>query len=105
VWRLGGRIQLVSGTPYTPRATMTNPDPARFSENLPLFFQLDLRADRTWQRDWGLINFYADIQNVTNYSNVEAREQVPTDNEHPNGIKELHGLPIAPFIGVEFVPK
>ncbi|HET9988085.1 MAG TPA: TonB-dependent receptor [Kofleriaceae bacterium] len=105
VWRLGARIQLVSGTPYTPLTTATNPNPPRLSENLPMFFQLDLRADRTWQRDWGLINFYADIQNATNYSNVEAREQVTVDGQHPDGINELHGLPIAPFIGVEFVPK
>ncbi|MEO6771811.1 MAG: TonB-dependent receptor, partial [Kofleriaceae bacterium] len=104
-WRLGARLQLVSGTPYTPISTPTDPHPPRFSANLPWFFQLDLRADRTWQRDWGLINFYADIQNATNYSNVEAREQVMPDADHPDGIDELHGLPIAPFIGVEFVPK
>jgi hypothetical protein len=70
-----------------------------------MFFQLDFRADRTWKRDWGLINFYADIQNATNYQNVEARELVDLSEEHPTGVNELHGLPIAPFIGVEFVPK
>jgi hypothetical protein len=105
LWRLGGRIQLVSGTPYTDPVTLTNPYPPLFAENLPMFFQLDLRADRTWKRDWGLINFYADIQNATNYTNVEAREQVMPDADHPNGYNELHGLPIAPFIGFEFVPK
>ncbi len=104
-WRLGARIQLVSGTPYTPLTTPTNPDPARFSANLPLFFQLDLRADRTWKRCWGLINFYADIQNATNYGNVEAREVASSDSPTPNGYSDLPGLPIAPFIGVEFVPK
>ena len=104
-WRLGARIQLVSGTPYTPLTTPTNPDPERFSANLPLFFQLDLRADRSWKRPWGLISFYADIQNATNYGNVEAREVVQVDNDHPNGYSDLPGLPIAPFIGVEFVPK
>jgi hypothetical protein len=104
-WRLGGRIQLVSGTPYTLPTTLTNPYPPRFAENLPMFFQLDVRVDRTWKREWGLINFYADIQNATNYENVEAREQVMPDVDHPNGYNELHGLPIAPFIGFEFVPK
>jgi hypothetical protein len=104
-WRFGARIQLVSGTPYTPLTTPTNPDPARFSANLPLFFQLDVRADRSWKRPWGLISFYADIQNATNYGNVEAREVVQVDNDHPNGYSDLPGLPIAPFIGVEFVPK
>ena len=104
-WRFGARIQIVSGTPYTPLTTPTNPNPERFSETLPLFFQLDLRADRTWKRPWGLINFYADIQNATNYGNVEAREIVDVSNDHPNGYSDLPGLPIAPFIGVEFVPK
>jgi hypothetical protein len=105
VWRLGARIQLVSGTPYTPIPTPTNPNPAQYSANLPTFFQLDLRADRTWRRAWGLINFYADIQNATNYGNVESRQVVDTDVAHPNGYRDLPGLPIAPFIGVEFVPK
>jgi len=104
VWRLGARIQLVSGIPYTPLMTPTNPNPAQFSANLPMFVQLDVRADRTWQRDWGLINFYADIQNATNYGNVESREIVD-DDQHPSGYSDLPGLPIAPFIGVEFVPK
>lgn len=103
-WRFGARIQLVSGAPYTPQSFTTAPAPY-LSESLPMFFQLDLRADRTWVRDWGLINFYADIQNATNYQNVEARELVDTSDVHPNGINELHGLPIAPFIGVEWVPK
>jgi hypothetical protein len=105
VWRFGARIQLVSGIPYTPFMTPTNPNPGVFSESLPWFFQLDLRADRTWKRDWGLINFYADIQNSTNYANVESREYVGPDDQHPNSYSDLPGLPIAPFIGVEFVPK
>ncbi|HEY0252728.1 MAG TPA: TonB-dependent receptor, partial [Kofleriaceae bacterium] len=106
-WRFGARVQLVSGIPYTPFTTPTNPNPPRFSETLPTFFQLDVRADRTWQRDWGLINFYADIQNVLDWPNVEAREIVDdtTLAGHPNGYSDLPGLPIAPFIGVEFVPK
>ena len=95
----------MSGTPYTPINDADEPDPPQFSENLPMFFQLDLRADRTWKRPWGLINFYADIQNATNYGNVEAREVVDVANDHPNGYSDLPGLPIAPFIGVEFVPK
>lgn len=105
-WRLGARLQLVSGTPYTTIATTTNPNPARFSENLPMFFQLDLRADRTWQRGWGTITCYADIQNATNYHNVESRQVVDqASSEHPNGYSDLPGLPIAPFIGVELVPR
>ncbi len=103
-WRFGARVQLVSGIPWTPYSPTIAPNVMLYSENLPMFFQLDLRADRTWQRDWGLINFYADIQNATNYPNVESRE-VKVDAAHPNGISDLPGLPIAPSIGVEFVPQ
>jgi hypothetical protein len=101
-WRLGARIQLVSGVPYSPSmltgdAVVQQP----WAANLPWFFQLDLRADRRWHRAWGDINFYIDIQNATNRSNVEGREY---DGE-VMGDKDIPGLPIVPFLGVEFIPK
>ncbi len=97
-WTLGARVQLVSGMPYTP-AQLADEGPAPpFSANLPIFFQLDLRADHRWHRSWGDINFYADIQNATDYSNVEGREL-------SDGVeKDIPGLPIAPFVGVEWIP-
>ena len=58
-----------------------------------------------WHRCWGDVNLYFDIQNVTNRRNVEGREFVSTD-EHQDGIdRDIPGLPIVPFIGVEFVPN
>ena len=93
-WRIGARIQLVSGDPYTP--TIDGVPQAPFSANLPWFFQLDLRADRRWHRCWGDINLYIDIQNATNRSNIEGRDTFTNT--------DVAGLPIAPFIGVEFLP-
>ena len=90
-WRVGARVHVVSGTPLAPP----------LSGNLPMFFQLDVRADRKWPQCWGDVTFYADIQNITNRRNIEGR--VFDDEELV--IKESRGLPIAPFIGVEFLPK
>jgi outer membrane receptor protein involved in Fe transport len=90
-WRVGARLHVVSGTPLPPP----------LSGNLPLFVQIDVRADRKWPQCWGDVNFYADIQNVTNRRNVEGRN-FDTDELV---IKESRGLPIAPFIGVELIPN
>jgi hypothetical protein len=90
-WRLGARVQLVSGTPATPP----------LEGNLPVFFQLDVRADRKWPQCWGDVNLYIDIQNATNRRNVEGRAIDMTTSE----VEEQRGLPIAPFIGVEMIPK
>jgi len=71
-----------------------------WASNLPAYVSLDLRADRRWHRCWGDINLYIDIQNATNRSNVEGREfdfDLFADEDIP-------GLPIIPFIGVEFLP-
>ena len=108
-WRVGARIQAVSGVPYTPSPiTQIGVDPPPvppFSASLPWFFQLDLRADRRWHRCWGDVNLYIDIQNATNRANIEGREP-GVDGNHPIGPdKDIPGLPIAPFIGVEFLPK
>jgi len=102
-WRFGARLQVVSGNPYSP--SRYDPllgdvvqDP--WASNLPAYVSLDLRADRRWHRCWGDINLYIDIQNATNRSNVEGREfdfDLFADEDIP-------GLPIIPFIGVEFLP-
>jgi hypothetical protein len=106
-WRLGARVQLTSGNPYSPTTNFGDIVPVQrpFAGRLPPFFHLDLRADRHWQRDWGAINLYFDIMNVTNRRNVEGRE-FAIDNEHPRGYdKDIPGLPIVPFIGVELIPN
>ncbi|MCX5744404.1 MAG: hypothetical protein NT062_18090, partial [Proteobacteria bacterium] len=100
-WRLGARVQAVSGVPYSPqRLVHGTVQQVPWAGNLPTFVALDLRADRRWHRCWGDINFYVDLQNATNRRNVEGRELADdgfTETDVP-------GLPIIPFIGVEFLP-
>lgn len=105
-WRLGARVQIVSGNPYTKERL----DPsggtvseAPFRARLPVFYSVDVRADRRWHRCWGDIVFYIDIQNVTNHRNVEGRVFEPSNSGQP-AEKDIRGLPIIPFIGVEFRP-
>ncbi len=102
-WRFGARIQATSGNPYSP-ATY---DPVRseavqdpWAARLPAFFSLDLRMDRRWHRCWADINLYVDIQNATLHHNVEGRDfSYETLRD-----EDIKGLPILPFIGVEFLP-
>ncbi len=71
-----------------------------WAANLPAFFSLDLRMDRIWRRCWADVNLYVDIQNATFHHNVEGRDfsyERLRDEDVP-------GLPIVPFIGVEFRP-
>lgn len=98
-WRIGARAQVVSGVPYSPRIDpMTGQAAEPYSGQLPMFFQLDFRADRLWRKCWGTIDLYFDIQNVTNRRNVEGRDVDELGME-----TDIRGLPILPFIGVEFI--
>ena len=104
-WRLGARLQLVTGNPYTEERLVgeqiVSGEP--FGSRLPLFFSIDLRADRRWRKCWGDLVFYVDIQNATNRRNVEARELGFDDFGNPRQ-EDLKGLPIIPFLGLEFRP-
>jgi hypothetical protein len=50
------------------------------------------------------VNLYFDIQNVTNRRNVEGRDFVVNDEHPTGGDEDIPGLPIVPFIGLEFIP-
>jgi hypothetical protein len=103
-WRFGARLQLVSGNPYRPE----NPFGAEVEDvpwqRLPVFASLDVRVDHRWHRCWGDINFYLDIMNVTNRDNVEGREAELDPAVGGVRYTDIPGLPIIPFIGVEFLP-
>lgn len=76
---------------------------------LPTFWTVDLRIDRTWDRGWGNITLFFDIQNVTNHRNVEYRDSLVDFNFEPTGnekyrYSDVLGLPIIPYIGVELRP-
>ena len=100
-WRLGARLQVVSGNPYSPSrregATVVRDS---WGGRLPTFVALDLRVDRRWHRCWGDINLYLDVQNALNRRNVEGRDYDFDDDRD----EDLVGLPLIPFLGVEFLP-
>jgi hypothetical protein len=75
-----------------------------FGARLPAFFSLDLRADRHWHRCWGDIVLYIDVQNATNRRNIEGRDGGFDDVTGEPITEDVRGLPILPFIGVEFRP-
>ncbi len=105
-WELGARFRLVSGRPDTPvlgsiydndigKYTRLNGE--MFSDRLPVFHQLDVRAEKTWIFELWRLSVYLDIQNVYNATNAEAtlwdyrfKESGP-----------LQGLPILPTLGVK----
>ena len=104
-WELGTRYRLSSGRPGTPVIDSTfDADSGTYvavrgpirSVRLPLFSQLDLRAEKTWLfEQWSLAAFL-DIQNIFNSENVEA---VRYDYRFRNSAS-VTSLPFLPTIGV-----
>jgi hypothetical protein len=103
-WRFSTRLRYVTGNPITPVSGGVfdaNNDvyfPVRgpfFSERLNSFFQLDFRIDKTWVYDSWTLNFYFDIQNVTNRENIEGIRYSYNFAERRN----VMGLPLFPIFG------
>ncbi len=109
-WNFGSRLTIVSGNPMELIPAGTRPDEETYEEpqkvlmRLPTFWQLDVRIDRTWDRDWGAITLFFDIQNITNHRNVEYRDSY-TDETGVYKYDDVKGLPILPYIGVEWTPR
>lgn len=75
-WSVGGRLHFHTGRPYTaPIGDQSAADALLYNRNnqrLSPYFQLDLRAERTWRfRSWNL-QFVADVLNATYSSEVIA---------------------------------
>lgn len=75
-WSFGGRLHFHTGRPYTAEiGDQTAAEALLYNRNnrrLPAYFQLDLRAERTWRfRAWTL-HFVADVLNSTYSSEVIA---------------------------------
>jgi hypothetical protein len=109
-WEFGARFRVISGPLATPvvrppglpalyaadAAAYTAIAGKPFSERLPLFHQLDLRVDKTWQfRSWRL-SAYLDVQNV--YNNA-AKEDLAYNFNFTQRTYQT-GLPIIPSVGV-----
>jgi hypothetical protein len=113
-WNFGTRLTVVSGNPISvvPEGTVLDPfaneaPPAQLTR-LPTYWTLDVRVDRTWDRSWGGITLFFDIQNITNHRNVEYRDSSPelvSDTMSVYRYRDTLGLPILPYIGVEIRPN
>lgn len=105
-WRVGGRVRVGTGNPYTPVAN-------RFQEldghtfipvfaegevaRVPPFWSIDLRVDKDWVfRQW-TFTAYLDVQNVTSNRNPEVMGWTYDYSEQD----PLRGLPILPAFGLE----
>ena len=109
-WEVGARFRLVSGNLHTPvlgfpaLGALYNADAGAYvplqgpmnSERLPLFHQLDIRLEKTWQfRHWRLMA-YLDIWNAYNHQAVEG---VQYNFDYSNRAPQT-GLPIIPSLGL-----
>ncbi len=108
-WRVGARFRFASGNPITPTVgSYFDTDPQEYvaisgpalSDRLPPFIQLDVRVDRSWQRDWGTLKLFLDVQNVTNRVNPEG----VTYNFDYTQRSYTRGLPLFPSLGLEYIP-
>jgi hypothetical protein len=108
-WRLGARIRYATGNPITPtNGSYFDTGPQEYvplsgpalSARLPAFVQLDVRIDRQWQRPWGTLKLFLDIQNVSNRVNAEgvSYNYDYTDRNY------TRGLPVFPSLGLEYTP-
>lgn len=88
----------VQGSLYDSDADAYFPIPGSpFAERGPAFMQLDLRVDKRLVFDDWMLSVYLDIQNVTNYGNVES----VLYNYDFSRTRNLQGLPIVPSLGVK----
>lgn len=104
-WKLSTRFRYVTGDPSTPitGATFDSDQdvyiPLRggyYSTRASDFMQFDLRADKTWVRDTYTWSFYADIQNVTNRTNVQSVRYAYNYASSAT----ISDLPLLPILGV-----
>lgn len=104
-WRVGGRVRVGSGDPYTPvENRVLSLDDRAFvpvygeadSARLPAFFSTDVRIDKEWElKDWTL-TAYLDLQNATNTQNPEVMSWTWDYGEET----PVTGLPILPAFGI-----
>jgi len=108
-WRIGARVRYATGNPITPTVgsyidtgqQAYVPISGRvLSERLPAFVQLDVRVDRSWERPWGTLKLFLDVQNVTNRVNPEGVSY----NFDYSTRQYTRGLPIFPSLGLEYTP-
>jgi outer membrane receptor protein involved in Fe transport len=104
-WEIGGRFRLISGSMSTPQQYgMYDQNAGAYlplsyptnGERLPIFHQLDIRVDKTWQFKHWKLAAYLDLWNSYNAPNVEGVSY------NYNSSQRIYGgsLPIIPSLGI-----
>ncbi|HET9627141.1 MAG TPA: TonB family protein [Kofleriaceae bacterium] len=105
-WEIGARYQLASGRPDTPVIGATyDADTGRYvsvrgptrSVRLPIFSQLDVRAEHDWLFETWSLGAYLDIINVLNTQNQEALQYDFRFRQS----SPVTSFPIVPTLGVK----
>ncbi len=105
-WEIGARFRLVSGNMTTPQqygffdlstgSYIPGVSYPPFSKRNPMFHQLDIRVDKTWQGSWGKFAVYLDVYNAYNRANVEGVSY----NYNQTLRTTASSVPILPSFGV-----
>lgn len=105
-WRLGARVRLGSGNPYSPVAQRVQLIGEhswvpvygdRVQERLPPFWSLDLRVDKGWTFDRWRLAASLDLQNATWHRNAEVHAWTWDYSR----LSPVRGLPTLPMFGLE----
>jgi len=105
-WELSSRYRLVSGNPTAPvKGAVLDADTGSFvadrgtvgDARLPVFSQLDARAQYTWTYTLWQLSLYLDVQNVLNQKN----EEIHLYDYRYRAQGGISGLPILPTLGVK----
>jgi len=99
-WNIGGRLHVNSGRPYTAalagQSVVESLTYNRNNRRLPAFFQLDLRAERTWRfRSWNL-QLIIDVLNSTYNQEIFACTLPNGDNTGAAGMTSGSGVALGP---------
>jgi hypothetical protein len=109
-WLLGTRIQYMTGTPYTGVSNgLFNQNTGRYipsnntnqtlinanNDRFPAFFQVDIRSDYDFLFDNWKLDFYVEVNNVTNKKNVS---QISYSKDYSQKLN-VYSFPILPSIG------
>jgi TonB family protein len=105
-WEFGSRFRLVSGNLYSPSmygfydenvgTQLSLPSYPPNGARLPMFTQLDIRVDKTWQFKRWRLGTYLDVQNVYNRGNAEGVGY----NYNYTQTSYVTGIPFLPNLGV-----
>ncbi|MFT4624914.1 MAG: hypothetical protein ACI8PZ_003580 [Myxococcota bacterium] len=104
-WGLSTRIRASSGSPFTPQRAVYDAEidlwaglsGRRNGARFPVFYQIDLRADKTWTAARARWTLYTDVYNTTNARNPMLVSYTPNFERTVPTVF----VPIVPLVGLE----